>query len=91
MADDGLTVSEIKSSTKHKSSTVVEGYIESSVPQKRKAPQAVGISDSSSSSSRSSSSSSRSSSRLEIPAGQGQGQIVSSTMETNDVVIETQK
>jgi hypothetical protein len=31
MADDGLTVSEIKSSTKHKSSTVVEGYIESSV------------------------------------------------------------
>jgi hypothetical protein len=117
MADDGLTVSEIKSLTKHKSSTVVEGYIDSSVPQKRKAAQAVRLSTSSS---MSSSSSSCRCSHLEIPAGQGQGplvlhlsgtfniggslnvmvgssaapasQIVSSTtMETNDVVMDSQK
>jgi hypothetical protein len=71
MADRGLTLSEIKSSTKHKSSTVVEGYIAASAPQKRKAAEAVGMV--SSSSSFSSSSSSRQ--RVEVPAGQaGQGQ-----------------
>ena len=70
---DGLTVSEIKSSTKHKSSTVVEGYIESSVLQKRKAVQAVGIFGNSSMSS--SSVSSRSTHR-ETSSEQGQGPLV---------------
>jgi hypothetical protein len=51
MADEGLSLPQIKAATGHKSDTVVQQYIDTSKVQKRTAASAVGVKSSSSSSS----------------------------------------